>query len=463
MDKNHGIFAKKIRQYGGRLWYVGGAVRDELLGVKHSDYDFVVFGFDGIDELQNVLCEFGDVAVAGTEFAIVKLRVDGIEYDFALARREHQSGGGYRDVVVDTSGVSIDEDARRRDLTVNAIYRDVLSGTLVSPVGGIEDLNNRVFRHSSDKFAESSERPLRLAQFLARYPDFSVVPETVAICHSMLHKFDSIPKEQLRQQFYKLLTGKKPSVGLMFLRYIGWLQKFPALYNMIGVVQEPKHHPEGDVFTHTMMVVDSMARMCDDVGITGTQRFKLVLAALVHDTGKVGTTKLHDGKIVAYGHQKNLSAASDFLAQIDVPKRVTKAVLTLVRYHMRRRGLKTRKAVRRLSRKLWDTVRTDDVRYSASMWELCLLMTADVIGRGVDSASAILEIDNILEMARQESAEVAAPPRIVTGYDIMDAFGLTKKDGLKIGQMLRIVNDAVDDGLVTTKCEAIKYLKTVNE
>ena len=455
-------FARAIKRAGGKLFFIGGSVRDELLGhvSPTADTDFVVFGMDG-DTLSATLRPFGEVVTTGNDFAVTKLRADGEEYDFALARQETSTGKGYHDVVVETGAdVTMEQDAERRDLTVNAIYKDVLTGEMVDPLGiGLSDMRNRIFRHASARFVESNERPLRLAQMAARYPTFSIAPETVKVCHTMVGQFDRIPREQLRQQFTKLLVkGRKPGRGIQVLKDTNWLPLFPALSALDGIPQDPRHHPEGDALTHTMQVCDAMAGICNREGITGDRRFKLMLAALVHDFGKATTTEIiADGHITSRGHAAETATAESFMAQIDVPKKMRRAVLTLVREHMAHAQAPTERSVRRLARRLWDATRSDAPAHSATIEELCLLMEADIRGHGgmVDK-QAMANIAAIRRVAAEQKVTAKPAKPLVDGHMLIAAFDLhPKRDGRHIGQILRALREAQDAGQIKTSDEAM--------
>ena len=256
-----------------RFYRVGGAIRDELLGLPVKDHDWVVVG--GTPE-QLIARGFTPV---GRDFPVFLHPVTHEEY--ALARTERKVARGYRGFAVDHApDVTLEDDLCRRDLTINAIARGE-DGTLIDPHGGQRDLRARVLRHVSHAFTEDPVRVLRLARFAARFTDFSVADETMALMRWMVNHgdVDALVPERVWQEFAKGLMEHRPSRMFEVLRECGALAHvFPELDRLWGVPQPVEQHPEIDTGTHVMMVLDHAA----------TQRASLAVrfAALVHDLGK---------------------------------------------------------------------------------------------------------------------------------------------------------------------------------
>jgi len=255
---------------------VGGSVRDGLLDLPVVDRDWVVVG-----ATPQQMLDLGYRAV-GRDFPVF-LHPDTHE-EYALARTERKSGPGYRGFVVQASPeVTLEEDLARRDLTINAIARDA-SGALIDPYHGVRDIEARVLRHVSSAFTEDPVRILRLARFAARFADFSVAPETMALARSMVDagEVDALVAERVWQELAKGLGEREPSRMFQVLRECGALARIlPEVDRLFGVPQPALHHPEVDTGVHVMMALDLAAREQAPLPV----RFAL----LVHDLGK-GTT-----------------------------------------------------------------------------------------------------------------------------------------------------------------------------
>ncbi|WP_018078115.1 multifunctional CCA addition/repair protein [Thiobacillus denitrificans] len=259
-----------------KAYIVGGAVRDRLLGLPLADRDYVVVGATPDD-----MIALGYQPV-GKDFPVFLHPQTHEEY--ALARTERKSGRGYKGFKVYAApDVTLEEDLRRRDLTINAMAEDA-AGTLVDPYGGQDDLAARVFRHVSGTFAEDPVRILRVARFAARFTDFAVAPETNVLMRQMVDngEVDALVPERVWQEVARGLMEAQPSRMFQVLRDCGALVRlFPEIDRLFGVPQPPEHHPEVDTGVHVMRVVDWAARQ----GFSLPVRF----AALTHDLGK-GTT-----------------------------------------------------------------------------------------------------------------------------------------------------------------------------
>jgi tRNA nucleotidyltransferase (CCA-adding enzyme) len=183
---------------------------------------------------------------------------------------------------------------RRRDFTVNAISIDPLTGETFDPFGGIDDVRLKVLRVVDPVlFADDSLRVLRAVQFAARF-GFAIEPDSALLMSTM--DLSDLPAERVWGEFEKLLLADRPSLGLAWMRALGVLKLFPELAALVDVPQDPEWHPEGDVWTHTLQVVDEARQACADFDLTRTERLTVMLAALCHDLGKATTTKFDDGR-----------------------------------------------------------------------------------------------------------------------------------------------------------------------
>lgn len=322
--------AQRAAELGGRAYYVGGYVRDALLGIENKDIDIEVHGVTPAC-LEEILDSLGQRIAIGESFGIFNLK--GCSLDIAMPRKEQLRGQGHRDfdILVDPF-IGTEGAARRRDFTFNALMQDVLSGQIIDHFGGIQDLHNGVLRHvCSESFAEDPLRVLRCAQFAARF-GFTVAEETVALCKTM--DLSHLPKERVQGELKKaLLKAERPSLFFEALRQMEQLDVwFPELKALIGVPQHPKFHAEGDVWTHTMMVVDEAAKLRRQT----QQPLWFMLAAVTHDFGKAVCTEFVKGALHAYEHEiKGLPLVRNFLERISSEHKLMEYVLNLTQLHMK--------------------------------------------------------------------------------------------------------------------------------
>jgi tRNA nucleotidyltransferase (CCA-adding enzyme) len=271
-----------------QAYVVGGAVRDELLGLPVQDHDWVVVGATPEDMVAQ------GFRPVGKDFPVF-LHPETQE-EYALARTERKTAPGYHGFVFHTSpDVKLEDDLIRRDLTINAMAR-AADGTIVDPYGGQQDLENRIFRHVSEAFAEDPVRILRLARFAARFPEFRVAEATNALMRRMVEdgEVDALVPERVWQELSRGLMEQKPSRMFEVLRDCGALARIlPELDALWGVPQPPLHHPEVDTGVHMMLVIDYAAERGFELPV----RF----AALMHDLGKGRTPEEHWPK--HHGHE----------------------------------------------------------------------------------------------------------------------------------------------------------------
>jgi len=263
-----------------KIYLVGGAVRDTLLGLQPGDRDWVVVGSTQAD------MEARGFKAVGKDFPVFLHPDTGEEH--ALARTERKSGRGYRGFVVDAApSVTLEEDLQRRDFTINAIARDESSGELVDPWGGLRDIEQRVLRHVGPAFVEDPLRVLRAARFLARFAPlgFTLAPETAALMRQIADsgELDTLVPERIWQELRKALASAQPSAFLRSLHETGALAAIlPEVDALYGVPQRAEFHPEVDTGVHQEMVSDMAAQLAPGDDLIG-------FAALTHDLGKALT------------------------------------------------------------------------------------------------------------------------------------------------------------------------------
>jgi tRNA nucleotidyltransferase (CCA-adding enzyme) len=484
--------SEKVRSEGGRAMLVGGCVRDELMGVEPTDQDLEVYGIEPA-RLRELLEEFaagrsGDALVpvgpegenssavsgggdrsvpaplrdrsvparlkaVGEAFAVYKI---GNDLDVSLPRRERKVGRGHRGFVVEGDpDMSFEEACSRRDFTVNAILQDPLTGEIVDPFDGREDIGRRVLRHVSDStFAEDSLRVLRAAQFAARL-EFDIAPETVELCRSI--DVTDLPKERIWGELEKLLLkARRPSIGLKWLYDLGVVdQLFPELKSLVGVPQEPEWHPEGDVDVHTLMVADEAMKLIDDLPYE--RKVAVMLGAVAHDFGKPPTTQFFDGRWRSHAHDEaGVEPTISFLDRLGIYTLngfdVRDQVIQLVRYHLKPGEFYKAEskqpvgdgAFRRLARKV-----EPDLLYRVAK--------ADSLGRNPDWLPPEKRFGSeaqewFIERVRSLEIEKKAPDPILMGRHLIEM-------GMKPGPEFKSILDAVYemqlDGKVADLDEAL--------
>lgn len=303
-----------------KVYLVGGAVRDELLGLTPKDKDYVVVG-SSVDEMLNL----GYTRV-GSGFPVF-LHPETKE-EYALARKEKKCGVGYTGFEFEWEGVSLEDDLFRRDLTINAMAKDTITGEIIDPFGGMNDLKNGILRHVSNHFVEDPLRVLRLARFLTQFP-FSVHETTVALVIKIVEsgELNHLTGERIWKEMSKALLSNDPQSFFEFLLAVGALHKFmPELACLKGIPQNPKYHPEGCVWTHVMMVLNNACIMSRDLSV----RF----SALVHDLGKGVTPK--ETLPAHHDHEENgLPLVERVCQRFKVEKECKKLALKVCELHLR--------------------------------------------------------------------------------------------------------------------------------
>lgn len=303
------------------IYLVGGAVRDELLGLPVAERDWCVVGATP-DEMKSL-----GYRQVGKDFPVFLHPETGEEY--ALARTERKTGPGYHGFEFHTSpDVTIEDDLARRDITINAMAKDA-DGNLVDPFDGRADLENRLLRHVSDAFTEDPVRVLRVAKFAARFQrlSFTIADETLELMAAMVDsgEVDKLVPHRVWKETEAALGGPAPRVFFEVLRDCGALAViFPEIEALFGVPQPPQWHPEIDCGVHAMMVVDQATRLSPEVDV----RF----AALVHDLGKATTPK---SKLPSHpGHEKRSVRLINVMAsRLPVPAACRELALLVAEFH----------------------------------------------------------------------------------------------------------------------------------
>jgi tRNA nucleotidyltransferase (CCA-adding enzyme) len=349
-----------------KSYVVGGAVRDELLGLAVKDHDWVVVGATPQEMLKR------GFRPVGKDFPVFLHPTTHEEY--ALARTERKTAPGYHGFVFHTApDVTLEEDLVRRDLTINAIAR-ADDGALTDPFGGQADIRDRIFRHVSGAFAEDPVRILRLARFAARFADFTVAPETLALMRKMVEhgEVDALVPERVWQEIARGLMEATPSRMLAVLRECGALARImPELDALWGVPQPALHHPEIDTGVHMMLVADYAASRGFELAV----RF----AALMHDLGKGVTPVAHWP--AHHGHEgMGLTLVEALCMRLKVPNECRELALMTAREH----GNVSRAEILRPNTIVTLFERCDAFRKPRRFEQMLLAAECDFRGRGGD-------------------------------------------------------------------------------
>lgn len=450
--------ALAVREQGGRAMLVGGCVRDELMGLEAKDWDLEVYGVESA-LLLAMLESFGEVIAVGEAFAVYKL---GRDIDVSLPRRERKNGKGHRGFLIEGDpGMSFEEACSRRDFRVNAILKDPLTGEIVDPFNGRDDIERRVLRHvSAETFAEDSLRVLRAAQFAARL-EFDIARATIELCRSI--DVTDLPKERIWGELEKLLlTAKRPSIGLKWLYDLGVVdQLFPEMKALVGVPQEAEWHPEGNVDVHTLMVVDEARLLIDDLPYE--KQVAVMLGALTHDFGKPPTTVFMDGRWRSHSHDEaGIEPTLSFLDTLGVHTLngydVRDQVVQLVRYHLKPGEFYKADsknpigdgAFRRLARKV-----EPDLLYRVAK--------ADSLGRNPDWLPQAKRFGSeaqewFIERVRSLRIEEKAPGPILMGRHLIE---LGMKPSREFKTILETVYEMQLDGRVSDLAAAINEARSI--
>jgi tRNA nucleotidyltransferase (CCA-adding enzyme) len=433
--------AAAVRDAGGRALVVGGWVRDRLMGRPSKDLDLEVFGVPE-DRLAALLQPFGRVEATGQSFPVYKIA--GI--DVALPRRESKTGRGHKGfMVTGDPSMSVAEAARRRDFTINAISWDPLSDLYEDPFDGRTDLDRRLLRAVDPAtFGDDSLRVLRAIQFAARF-ELALEERTAALCRWI--PLDDLPPERVWGEIEKLLTAaERPSIGLALALDLGVVDALlPELRPLVGCEQEPDWHPEGDVWTHTLLVVDTARRLNTD--LDRPRLIAVMLGAVCHDLGKPETTAVIDGRIRSLNHEEaGVAPAIRLLDRLNIHTLdgfdVRAQAVGMVAHHLKP-GMFHKApqvgdgAFRRLAQKV-------------DLELLARLAKADCLGRTGDFDCSAM--DWFLQRARALGVEHRPPAPLLLGRHML-ALGLTP--GPQVGAILKQVYEQQLDGRITTVEEGI--------
>jgi len=427
--------ALEVAEAGGRLLIVGGWVRDELAGASSKDFDLEVFGLSR-ERVSELVEPFGFSGPVGRHFPVWRLTREGVDVAYPRA-------GADCDLVGSTSALepAFREASRHRDLTINAIGWDPIARELIDPWNGRTDLEAGLLRAVSEEtFAADPLRVLRVARLLSRF-DVRADPSLEQLCRRL--DLGELASERIARELRRILCeSRRPSLAFEFLARVEQIQVFEPLAALSGVVQDPRWHPEGDVYTHTCMVIDRAARIADDERLNDLDREILLFAALCHDLGKPETTTIEPGgRIRSHGHEAaSALRARAWLENLGLGESRVRAIEALVANHLAPaqfvdQGAGAR-AYRRLARKL--------ASGGVTVVELERVARADHLGRSTDDAIAGRFDAGIAFLQAATDAEIRAGARadVVSAASLMER-GITP--GPELGRLLARCREVQDE------------------
>ena len=449
-----------------RALAVGGFVRDTLLGLHPKDLDIEVYGVPS-SRLKSLLEQLFPerINLVGESFGIMKVALsNGYELDVSIPRRESKTGEGHKGFsIAGDPSMSVEEAARRRDFTMNSVAADLLTGELVDTYGGVADIKHHILRVTDEKtFQEDPLRVYRAMQFIARM-HLTVDPKSLELMQQMVQRGDlhTLAPERITEEWKKLLLkSETPSLGLDFLD-AAWILDlhYPKLAALKDTPQEAEWHPEGDAWIHTKMVVDQAATISrrPEWKFTGDERLAVMIGALCHDLGKPSTTKIEDGRIRSRGHEEaGEEPTKELLRQLIFSNEIQQSAVVIAKEHLKPGIFHRELLAGRLSEKSYaNAVRKLLKRIQPTSWRVLIAASeADHRGRalpGVDVdpyVSGIYFADVI--QAQKLDQEGMAP--LLRGNDLL-AMGV--KPGKRIGEIIKIVERLRDEGVLSTREEAL--------
>lgn len=486
--KEIGLFAARIKaipqdsKYPNReprALLVGGAVRDAILELDPKDADVEVYGIVK-ERLGSFLEQLfpGRVKTTGALFEVFKVSCeDGYEFDVSLPRREKKVAAGHKGFETEPDpDMSVEEAAKRRDFTINAMSADPLTGEIIDTVGGIDDIKSKTLRVTDHKrFQEDPLRVYRAIQFAGRF-ELEAEPESVALMRQITENgmLEELPKERIYEEWKKLfLKGTRPSRGLELARELGIVERYyQELHALIDCPQEPDWHPEGDVWTHTLMAIDEATKLKTlpmYENLNEEEKLSAIVGTLVHDVGKPPTTENINGKIRSLGHEAaGAQIAKTLTEKMGFGKMIQRTVEEITKRHLAPSELFKNYEDGHLDEKSYkNAVRRLLLHIAPVNWKVFLLVAeADKRGRGGENKKEYKAGVLFARVAQELEKEGALSP-LVGGKDIMR---ITEEEGISIapgpifGKLLRAIEDERDKRIFATREEALVRLRElINE
>lgn len=446
----------ELNKLGHTTLLIGGCVRDAYLGIKPKDIDIEVYGIN-YEKLEQFLSAYGRVDIVGKTFGVIVFThyESSMRYDFSIPRKENKLGIGHTgfDITLDAN-LTVKEAAERRDFTMNALAYDPITDELHDYYGGVGDLENKIIRHTSDKFEDDFLRILRLMQFQSRF-DFDIHYTTLYKIQKMLsykdshietNEFNLLSKERVFEEWMKWAEkGINHSRIFKFMRDTHLINYYPELKALKETPQDEIWHPEGDVEIHTTLCLKEIDRIIKENNITGREKVILVLAVLFHDIAKPPTTEKKEKRgrmcITSEGHEEMGGVMTkDILSRMGFHEEIIEPICTLIANHLAGVHLSNIavnrgkvKFVKKLSRKL----------HPATIQQLLYVMDADTNGRGGTEHKEPSGAKEMAEIANQVHVTTKQYEYILMGRHLIEA-GL--KPSPEFGVILGKANEAQENG-----------------
>jgi len=439
--------AHAVEAEEGSCLLVGGCVRDTILGISPKDYDVEVYGIEP-SRLVKMLSAHFTVSLVGEAFGVIKIH--GLPIDVSIPRRESKVGRGYKGFVVQSDPrMTLAQAASRRDFTLNAIALDPVSHEIIDPFNGLQDLQHRTLRHTSPKFGEDPLRVLRGQQLIGRF-ELTPIPETVRLARNLFQEYETIAIERIWTEWFKWAgQATKPSLGLQWLRETEWIQAYSELVALQGCPQDPRWHPEGDVWTHTLYVIDEAARIGKRDQLSMEDQATLVFAGLCHDLGKPTTTEVTESGVHSRGHAQAKGVYEKFLRRIGTPPKFSERIMSLCLKHLTHLDFAgSSRHVRRLALALSEAGETIDM--------LSRLVEADSSGRPPMPKQLPDTMRQILALSEHLAIKQAGPQPVLMGRHLIQ---LGMLPGPKMGKVLQEAFEAQLDGKFDTVDSAIEWVR----
>jgi len=460
---------RKLNHMGYQCLVIGGAVRDSIMNIEPKDIDVEVYKIS-YEGLMDFLSQYGKVDLVGKKFGVIVFNPFNckMKYDFSIPRKENKLGIGHTDFEITFDiDMKIEEGCIRRDFTMNAIAYDPINEILHDYYGGVEDINNKIIRHTSDKFSEDFLRIIRAMQFQARF-DFEIHPDTISLMKEMLtthnpnaflfNEFNELSVERVAEEWMKWAEkGVRHDLIFKFMRDTGLIEYYPALKALKSTPQDEIWHPEGDVEIHTELCLAQIDRIVSENNITGTEKVILVMSILLHDIAKPNTTEeqMKNGRmtITSHGHEQLGGVmANEFLSRIGFHESLITPISNIIANHLAGVSIiqitspsGKVKAVKKLSKRL----------FPATIKQLLYVMDADTNGRGGTELKEPTGAKEITEIATDLVITDKQYEYILMGRHLIEA-GL--KPSASFGILLKVSYEAQENGEFSNVDEAKIWL-----
>lgn len=416
------LIAKDVKELGGNTYYVGGYVRDKLLGIPNKDIDIEIHNITP-NQLETILNKYGNLQTIGKSFGIFNIK--GYDLDIAMPRIESNTGRGHKDFEVFVDPFIGEKNAcKRRDFTINALMEDVLTGEIKDYFNGLEDLKSKTIKHIDDKtFIEDPLRVLRACGFASRF-NFNIDNKTLDLIKTI--DISTLPRDRIAGELDKvLLKSNKPSLFFENLDKCNQTKWFKEIFDLKNIPQSKKYHPEGNAYIHTMLVLDEASK--NKKYVSNPRNF--LVAALCHDFGKANSLSFDkDNNPHTYKHEiTGLPLIKDFLSRIYNNNELEKYVCNMTQNHMIPHQLIKDKSKDKSFYTLYDNCINPN--------DLILLNKCDDLGRGIEIIDIVKTEQNqiLLKEKLKEYRQLMKEP-MITGKDLIDL-------GLKPSPLFKIILD----------------------